>query len=275
MDMTDFAKVRQYYRNFDEENRLTADGSGRLEFEMTLRILRKHLPECAKILDLGGAAGVYSFPLAEMGYEVYLADLSETLIAQARTKDAHGLLKGCDVVNAVDLGRYEDDFFDVVLLLGPLYHLTEQSEREACLREVNRVLKSDGMVFAAFIPHLAGSIAIVDRYLRRPEQVNAENLSEVFRSGRFRNASGSGFQEGYYPTAAEIRNLFSAHGFEEIEVRSVRGFGYEKEDGIYSIKDPEMLNSVMEWIERTASEDAIVEMCGHAVYIGTKKSRTA
>ena len=130
------------------------------------------------------------------------------------------------------------------------------------------------MVFAAFIPHLAGSIAIVDRYLHRPEQVNAQNLAEVFRTGSFRNASEKGFQEGYYPTASEIHNLFAAQGFEQIAMRSIRGFGYEKEESIYSIDDSEMLVAVMELIERTASDAPIVEMCGHAMYVGQKKSRT-
>ena len=123
--MTDFAKVRAYYSDFDENARLNVDASGRLEFEMTMRILKKYLPKRARILDLGGATGVYSFPLAEMGHEVYLADLSEELINRAQKKNSDGLLKSCDVVNAINLDRYEDDFFDVVLLFGPLYHLTE------------------------------------------------------------------------------------------------------------------------------------------------------
>lgn len=268
--MTDFQRVKAYYGSFDENNRLHADGSGRLEYEMTLGILRKHLPERARILDLGGATGVYSFPLAEMGHEVYLADLSEDLIDEAREKNADGRLKSCDVVNAIDLGLYADGFFDAVLLLGPLYHLTERKERERCLSEVNRVLKPGGTVIAAFIPHLAGSIAIVDRYLRSPEQVSVDNLCEVFKTGRFHNASDVGFQEGYYPTAAEVEALFSAQGFLKRKIRSVRGFGYEKEDAIYSITDASMFGKIMEMIEETAGESAIIETCGHAAYVGTK-----
>lgn len=268
--MTDFYKVRDYYSKFDENNRLNSDNSGRLEFEMTMRILRKHLPQRTKILDLGGATGVYSFPLAQMGHEVYLADLSEDLIAQARAKNKNGWLKACDVVNAIDLGIYADGSFDAVLLLGPLYHLTERKERERCLSEVNRVLKPGGRVIAAFIPHLAGSIAIVDRYIRHPEQVNVENLGDVFKTGRFRNASHSGFQEGFYPTCAEIEELFEAHGFVKTQIRSVRGFGYEKEDTLYSIVDARMFEKIMELIEETAAKSEIVETCGHALYIGQK-----
>ena len=71
--MTDFEKVKNYYRYFDEKNRLKNDNSGKLEFLMTMRILEKELPSVEKaeggdgaeisILDLGGGAGVYSFPL--------------------------------------------------------------------------------------------------------------------------------------------------------------------------------------------------------------------
>ena len=268
--MTDFHRVRAYYQNFDEDRRLSADFSGRLEFEMTMRILRKHLPRHGRLLDLGGATGVYSFPLAQMGYAVWLADLSEKLIEQARAKNTDGRLKSCDVVNAIDLSRYENGFFDAVLLMGPLYHLTGEEERNRCVSEVRRVLKEGGVVIAAFIPHFAGSIAIVDRYLSRPEQVNVENLGEVFKTGRFRNASADGFQEGYYPAAGEIESLFQAHGFVKIQIRSVRGFGYEREEALYSIADAQMFDKIMEMIEETAGEPAIIETCGHAVYVGKK-----
>ena len=74
--MTDFEKVKNYYSHFDEKNRLRNDNSGKLEFLMTMRILEKNLPpiqesdgadgneasDVVSILDLGGGAGVYSFP---------------------------------------------------------------------------------------------------------------------------------------------------------------------------------------------------------------------
>lgn len=57
---------------------------------MAMRILEKNLPSVQEaegadgaevsILDLGGGAGAYSFPLAKKGYKVTLADLSEALL---------------------------------------------------------------------------------------------------------------------------------------------------------------------------------------------------
>lgn len=272
--MTDFDKVKNYYKDFDEKNRLQNDNSGKLEFAMTMKILEKYLPNESVILDLGGGAGAYSFPLAKKGYKLYLADLSEDLISQAKeqkiTENNQNIIS-CDVVNATNLSIYENNQFDVVLLFGPLYHLLEETERNQCIREINRVLKPGGKVFASFIPYLAGSIAIVDRYFRHPEQVDINNLSEVFKTGKFNNSSSKGFQEGYYPTTEEIKKLFLNNGFNKILIRSIRGFGYEKEDSIYNIENKEMFDKVIELIDQTSDNQSIIDMCGHAIYIGIKK----
>ena len=290
--MTDFEKVKNYYRHFDEKNRLRNDNSGKLEFLMTMRILKKELPpvqvtenpegagaagadsvDGVSILDLGGGAGFYSFPLAKKGYKVTLADLSETLLVQAnkqKEEDNVQNLISCDQVNATDLSCYKDESFDVVLLFGPLYHLTEKTEREKCVSEVSRVLKKDGKVFASFIPHLSGSIALVQRFCWSPEQVDINTLEDCFATGKFKNLSDKGFQEGYYSASGEIENLFSANGFEKILLRSIRGFGYEKEDVIFKFKNKNVFSKILDLIDSTAENKSIIEMCGHAMYVGRK-----
>ena len=272
--MTDFDMVRNYYKSFDEKNRLQNDNSGKLEYDMTMKILEKYLPANGTILDLGGGAGVYSFPLANKGYKVYLADLSEDLINQAKQKrkeESTTNIISCDVVNAINLSIYDDNQFDVVLLFGPLYHLLEEEERRECISEIKRVLKPGGKIFTSFIPYLSGSIAIMDRYLKHPEQVDINNLSEVFQSGKFHNASNIGFQEGYYPSINEVEELFSSNGFDKVLIRSIRGFGYEKEDSLYNIENKEIFDKVMQLIDETSENQSIIDTCGHAIYIGCKK----
>lgn len=271
--MTDFSRIQDYYQYFNEDTRLQATASGKLEFEMTMKRLLSHLPKNAVILDLGGAAGTYSFPLASLGHRVYLADLSDRLIMQAKEKlkrSPNQNLVSCEVVNALDLGRYPDCSFDAVLLMGPLYHLLEEKERAQCVQEVNRVLKPGGLVFATFIPYLSGSIAIVDRYFSAPSQVDAENLQAVFRTGQFRNNANVGFQEGYYPTVAEMHALFANAGFEKIRILSIRSFAYGREEQIEKLSSPSMRSTILRLAENMCELPEIVETCGHALYIGRK-----
>lgn len=279
--MTDFNKVKHYYSHFDEKNRLRNDNSGKLEYLMTMQILEKYLPavdavsgNAISILDLGGGAGVYSFPLAKKGYKITLADLSEDLLALAKKlkeKDGVKNLISCDHVNATDLSQYKAEQFDVVLLFGPLYHLLENDERQKCVAEINRVLKPQGKVFASFIPYLSGSIALVSRFCWSPEQVSLETLKEAFNSGKFNNLSDHGFQEGYYPKSEEIEKLFAQNGFEKLGLRSIRGFGYEKEDMIFKFKNKKAFKDILNLINQTAEDKSIIETCGHAMYVGVKK----
>lgn len=132
-------------------------------------------------------------------------------------------------------------------------------------------MKKDGFIFASFIPYLSGSIAIIDRYFRHNEQVNIDNLSKVFETGEFNNNSLSGFQEGYYSTLEEIEQLFNENNFEQLDMLSIRGIGYEKEDCLYNLKDKEMFKKIINIIEKTSRKKEIISMCGHAMYIGKKK----
>src|SRR5712691_8141137 len=77
-------EVSAYYATFAEESRL-ATGASRLEFERTKDILARLLPPApGPIVDVGGAAGAYSFWLADRGYDVHLVDAS----AAARRRGA-------------------------------------------------------------------------------------------------------------------------------------------------------------------------------------------
>ncbi len=273
--MTDFEKIKNYYCIFDEQGRLAQD-EGRLEYEISLKIICNYISPNSKILDLGGGAGRYSIELAQRGHSVVLADLSPALLEQAQKyiyDNSLCPLESIDEVNALDLSRYSNETFDYVILFGPLYHLLEKSEREQCVSEVNRVLKKDGMVFASFIPYLSGISALVDRAIHRPEQCDSGSLVESIKTNKFHNNSQFGFQEGYYPESKEIVELFDFCGFDKLLLRSIRGVGYEKEREIFEIEtqNPLLFEKIFDLIESTSERQEIIETCSHALYVGKKK----
>lgn len=116
--------VRAYYDRAPDESRLEL-GASRLEEVRSRELILPHAPPApASVLDVGGAAGAYAFWLAERGYAVRLIDAVPGLIATARARNEqspHRLLS-CTVGDARALPE-PDDSADMVLLLGPLYHL--------------------------------------------------------------------------------------------------------------------------------------------------------
>ena len=116
----------------------------RTEFAVTMRAFEDYLPKPpARILDVGGGPGRYAIALTQRGYEVTLFDLSRGCLDLAREKaeEAGAKLAGYEHGDAQDLSRFQDESFDAVLLLGPLYHLLEEGERRLAIREARRVLR--------------------------------------------------------------------------------------------------------------------------------------
>lgn len=148
---SDTALVQEIYRRKNENDRLNHSQAARVEFFTTVKYIEKYLKQGARILDIGAGAGEYSLYFARKGYPVSAVELADANVAAFREKitneDPVELVQG----NALDLSRYENDSFDIVLLLGPLYHLHEEADKHRCIQEAKRVCKPDGKLFFGFI----------------------------------------------------------------------------------------------------------------------------
>ena len=144
-------RVNRTYDIFNEDIRLNHSKAARVEFLTTVHYIEKYLKEGNKILDVGAGAGEYTLYFARKGYEVSALELADTNIAAFRKKltleDKIDLVQG----NALNLSRYTDKSFDIVLLFGPLYHLKNDADKQKCICEAKRVCKDDGKIFFAFI----------------------------------------------------------------------------------------------------------------------------
>ena len=163
--------ILDYYAQGTEQDRLSF-GAGLLEYLRTRELLARYLPQSpAAVLDVGGAAGVYALPLARQGYEVHLIDPIPLHVEQAaRASQAQSApLRTIEAGDARRLG-WPQASFDAVLLLGPLYHLPDQSDRNLALSEAYRVLRPGGLIFAVAISRFASTLdAIQGDRLREPD----------------------------------------------------------------------------------------------------------
>ena len=122
---------------------------------------------------------------------------------------------------------WPDDCADAVLLLGPLYHLTEPSDRLQALREAYRVLKPNSAIFAATVSRFASALdGIRQGFLADP--LFASLVEEALRSGQHRNPTG---HEHYFTTAFfhhpdELRAEIQEAGFFDTRVIAIEGIGW-------------------------------------------------
>jgi len=210
------SEIIEYYTEaYDEGSRLREPYHGRLEFLRTRELLRRHLPAApAQVLDVGGATGVHAEWLAADGYQVHLIDP----VARHREQAAAA---GTFTVAAGDARALDaaDGSYDVVLLLGPLYHLPRRAERIRALTEAHRVLRPGGLVAAAVISRHA---PVVD--LAATGRVNAENeadLATELATGH--HDPRHGFTTAYFHTLAEFEGELTDSGFGRAEVYGIEG----------------------------------------------------
>ena len=179
----DEALVQEVYRRFDESSRLNKNQAARGEFLTTVRYIEKYLRSGMRILDIGAGAGEYSLHFARQGYEVSALELADANIAAFREKLLPGDKVDLRQGNAMDLSRYEDSSFDIVLLFGPLYHLHSEADKLRCISEAMRVCKPDGKIFFAFI---ANDIVILTMQREHPNYLLEGNYNkETFQLDDF------------------------------------------------------------------------------------------
>ncbi len=147
--MNTFDALKQFYESYDEDNRLTSR-HGSVEYLTTMRYIERYLRPGMKILEIGAGTGRYSHALARQGYLVDAVELLEHNIdifkANTHSAERVTITQG----NATDLSAFDDDTYDITLLLGPMYHLFTEEEALAALGEAVRVTKKGGVVFAAY-----------------------------------------------------------------------------------------------------------------------------
>jgi SAM-dependent methyltransferase len=260
--------MAHHYADTDEAGRLDKP-RGTVEFLRTMAILGRFLPPPpARVLDVGGGPGRYALELQQAGYVVRLIDPLESHVTQARAAG----------VNATSLGdarklEIANDSVDVVLLLGPLYHLTERRDRVLAWSEAARVVRPDGVVVGAAISRFASLIDGLNLGLMADPGF-AAIVEEDLRSGQHRNPDQreKWFTTAYFHHPDELAPEMTEGGLVPELVAAVEGPAQTVGPALGEwLEDSQRRETLLNFLAKVETEPAVIGATGHILAVGRRR----
>jgi ubiquinone/menaquinone biosynthesis C-methylase UbiE len=271
--MTPSDALITYYNRYDEASRLSGPW-GQIEFTRTQEIITRYLPpQPACILDVGGASGRYACWLAGLGHQVHLVDPVPRHVRQAQAASAaqpDSPLTSCSLGDARRLA-FGERCADVILLLGPLYHLTNSKDRHMALTEASRILKPGGVLFAAAISRFASTLDGLDSgYFQDPafQTIMRQDLA----TGQHRNPTGNPayFMDTFFHHPNELHAEVAATSLHVEALLAVEGICYLIQDLSTHWNNPEYRRFILEILSTTESEPTLLGASPHLLCVAQK-----
>jgi ubiquinone/menaquinone biosynthesis C-methylase UbiE len=265
------SEVREHYEVEIVEAERLSRGAGQLELARTQEIIRRHLPPGPlEIHDVGGGAGVHAVWLADDGHSVHVVDPMPSHVEAAQRLASASRRITAEVGDARSLAA-ESGSADAVLLLGPLYHLTERADRVRALEEAARVVRPGGPVFVAGISRFASLLdglareflfdprfrSIVERDLREGQHRNPERVPHWFTTAYFHHPS-------------ELPDEAGEAGLDCIEVIGVEGVAGWFANALARWDDADSRAAILDAARAVESEPSLIGASAHLLMVARR-----
>jgi S-adenosylmethionine-dependent methyltransferase len=247
----------------------------RPEFLISCRFMARYIQKGDRILDIGGGPGRYALHFAKQGCHVTLLDLSEENVRFAATKaQEQGLtitaLQG-DARQAADILEAEGDKgFDHVFLMGPMYHLLEESDRKLALSQALSLLRPGGKLYVTFITLFAGMIYAMQyepRLVLYDGEAERNYLSAVLAGKSY---GGPAFTTAHFSSLEDARGLFEGYPLKQLHFLSQEGVLSPCERNL-ACQPPEVYNKWLDISEALCEREEYLSWAEHWLYIGEKE----
>jgi len=250
-----------YSVDCEEENRLVTK-YGQVEFITTTKYIDKYLKKGDKILEVGAGTGAYSLHYADLGYDVTSIEYVENNLNKLKSGIKPHMNIRAEQGDALDLSRFEDNTFDITLLLGPLYHLYEDKDINKAIDEAIRVTKKDGIVMLAYLTSdsIMLNWTLKKHHFDRKGQAFDNNYKMI-------NQLEEVFSAFYID---EFDNIMSKKELDKLHMVATDGMSHHFKDVLEELDDFEF----NEWINYHLSTCERYDLQGysdHMLYIGKKK----
>jgi ubiquinone/menaquinone biosynthesis C-methylase UbiE len=266
-------EMQEHYAAGIESPRLE-QGSGRIELARTQELVLRHIPgPPAAIADIGGGPGVYATWLARLGYAVHLIDPVPLHIEQARAASARQPDTPIASVTLGDARQIErpDGSVDAALLFGPLYHLTERSDRIAALREAWRIVRPGGVVLAVGISRFVSTLdGMLHGFLDDPlfVRITRDDLA----TGQHRNPTNhpAYFTTTYFHHPAELKTEVEDAGLVHERTVGIEGAAWLVSRVRETWDDPTWRARYLDALGRIEEEPSLLGASQHLLVVARK-----
>lgn len=256
--------VRFYYGKHaaNEDSRLQ---SRQLEHDMTLALLEEHLPKRAKILEVGAGSGHYTLALLSQGHHVTAVDLSPELISLARHRLRVSGYRNWRtmVADAKTLVGVAGNF-DVCLVMGPMYQLTEVEDRSAALRSIWKRLVPSGLLVSSWM----NRYGVLSQLLATSPDWAKDNAA-VFKL--IDHGVITDQISWYCERVDELAPFHGANGFEKLSVFPADPGIFGTDHG-YNLLEAGLRRRWLTILRRMAEEPSMIGSSRHMLYFGQKVS---
>lgn len=243
---------------------------GRIEYIITTRVLDRYIKKGDKILDVGGGSGRYSIWLSSLGCDVTLFDLSEGNVRFAENKAKElGVKLKTICGNAMDKNLYPDEYYDHILVMGPMYHIYNEADRRCVIENALQHLKPNGKIYIAFINLFAGMLYYLDETFQglKDELDSGNGYGECIVENK--SWQGEAFTEARFEALPEIKRFCNSFGLKQLTLFGQEGFlgGYITK--IEALEEPH--KSI--WIDyayKMCELEDYLSMSAHIMYVGEK-----
>jgi SAM-dependent methyltransferase len=206
---------------------------------------------------------------------VHYVDLSEAQAAMVTASDesAEAKLASISTGTATDLS-FGDRSFDVVLNMGPMYHLAP-AERPMALSEMRRVLRDDGLLVCAYISRFA---ALMDGYRKgwiSDPVYNSLAVADIESGTHDSPDDDKYFTLAYMHRPEEIAPELASAGFGTLALYAVEGFFWTYPHLGQFEENPQTWRQLLAHAERLETEPSLLGASAHMLAMAAKSQEKA
>ncbi len=256
--------IEVFYNNASEETRLDK-GMGIFEFERIKSLIEKYIPSSHSIIiDVGGGTGKYSEWLAEKGHQVHLIEPVPKHIKLAQNR-ANKLKNKF----SVQLGEsrkldFKNNFADLIILHGPLYHLQKKEDRDLTICEAKRVLNNNGIILAFAINYTASTlVGLLNGLIHKNSFF--EMCREELTSGIHNPPDDFPWllAEAYYHKPEQLKDEFINQQLTHINTYAVEGMAWLDKEYFANMMNDKKKKTLLELIKITENDSYLLPFSPH------------